>query len=106
MMTATFKIIPKKATIKTVKSSSKKVLKITWKKDSTVSGYQVQYSTSKKFAAKKTKSKLIKKAKTTSLSVKNLKSNKKYYVRVRSYKTINGKKVYGAWSKVKTVKVK
>lgn len=104
-MTATFTIIPKKPTISSIKSPKKKQLKVSWKKDKTVSGYQLQYSTSKRFTSKKTKTVTVSKKK-TSKTISKLKSNKKYYVRIRSYKTINGKKTYGAWSKVKYVKVK
>ena len=99
----------KKASIKKLKAG-KKSLTAYWKKVSGVSGYQVQYSTSKKFTKKTTKSKLIKKNKTTKVTLKKLKSKKKYYVRIRTYKNvkINGKtkKVYSKWSKTKSVKVK
>ena len=44
--------------------------------------------------------------KTTKNNVKKLKAKKKYYVRIRTYKTVNGKKVYSSWSKVKSVKTK
>ncbi len=47
-----------------------------------------------------------KKQKTTQNKVKKLKAKKKYYVRIRTYKTLNGKKVYSSWSKVKSVKTK
>ena len=47
-----------------------------------------------------------KEAKTTKNKVKKLKAKKKYYVRVRTYKTVNGKKVYSSWSKVKSIKTK
>lgn len=47
-----------------------------------------------------------KKKKTTKYKVKKLKAKKKYYVRVRTYKTVKGKKVYSAWSKVKSIKTK
>ena len=47
-----------------------------------------------------------KKQKTTKNKVKKLKAKKKYYVRIRTYKTVNGKKVYSSWSKVKSVKTK
>lgn len=104
-MKSTFLIIPKKPTLSSVKSPKKKQLKITWKKDKTVSGYQVQYSTSKKFYKSKSKAVTVSK-KSTSKTISKLKSNKKYYVRVRSYKTINGKKVYGSWSSVKYAKIK
>ena len=59
---------------------------------------------SKKF--KKAKKVNIKKSSTTKLTVKKLKKKKKYYVRMRSYKMVNGKKVYSSWSKTKTVKTK
>ncbi|MGN1421081.1 MAG: fibronectin type III domain-containing protein [Eubacterium sp.] len=104
-MKSTFLIIPKKATLSSVKSPKKKQLKISWKKDTTVSGYQLQYSTSKKFYKSKTKTVTVSK-KSTSKTISKLKSNKKYYVRIRSYKTINGKKYYGSWSSVKSVKLK
>ena len=71
-----------------------------------VNGYQVAYSTSKKFVKKATKTKLIKKAKTVKTTLKKLKSGKKYFIRIRAYRTVKGKKVYGAWSKVMNVKVK
>ena len=66
----------------------------------------VEYSTSKKFTKKTTKTVKIKKGKTTKATLKKLKSGKKYYVRVKAYKTVNKKAVYGSYSKVKTVKVK
>ena len=66
-------------------------------------GYEIQYSLKKNFKSAKT-NKLG--AKKTSLTVKRLKAGKKYYVRMRTYKTINGVKRYSEWSKVKTVKVK
>ena len=58
-------------------------------------GYEVQYSTSKSFSGKTVKTKSINSAATT---LKSLKKNKNYYVRVRAYKTVNGSKVYGDWS--------
>jgi len=45
-----------------------------------------------------------KEQKTTKNKVKKLKAKKKYYVRVRTYKTVKGKKVYSSWSKVKSIK--
>lgn len=99
-------IKPKKATVSSLKSNSKKKFTVKWKKDTSVTGYQVQYSTSRKFAKKSTKTSTVKKKSTTSKTVSSLKSKKKYYVRVREYKTANGKKIYGAWSKAKSVKIK
>lgn len=70
---------------------------VKWKKKS-CTGYQVQYSTSKKFTKKGTKVLKVNKAKTTKATVKKLKGKKKYYVRVRTYKTVKKKKYYSKWS--------
>lgn len=95
---------PKSARIKKVKAA-KKAVSVEWKKVSGVKGYQIQVATDKKFKKNK-KTVNIKKQKTTKTTVKKLKGKKKYYVRIRTYKTVNGKKVYSYWSKVKTVKTK
>jgi hypothetical protein len=101
---------PKKTSVSKVKSSKKKQLKVTWKKKSGVTGYEIQVSTSSKFKKSKTKTYKVAKQKTTSKTIKSLKSGKKYYVRIRSYKTVtvNGKKdtKYSAWSAKKSVTVK
>ncbi|MCD7797701.1 MAG: CAP domain-containing protein, partial [Clostridiales bacterium] len=94
----------KKASLKKL-IKGKKSIKITWKKVLSVAGYQVQYVINKKFTKNK-KSVTIKKNSTTSLTVKGLKSKKTYYVRVRTYNTVNGKKVYSNWSTVKRVTTK
>ena len=96
---------PKKTSISKIKAQ-KKGFKVTWKKVSNAKGYQVKYSTSKKFTKKTSKTATVKKATTTSKTVKKLKKKKTYYVKVRSYKTVNAKKVYSDWSKVKKVKTK
>ena len=90
--------------IKKVKGAKKAIL-VTWKKVSGVNGYEIQVATDKKFKKNK-KTVTIKKQKTTKTTVKKLKAKKKYYVRVRTYKIVNGKKVYSSWSKVKSVKTK
>ena len=95
---------PKSASIKKVKGAKKAIL-VTWKKVSGVNGYEIQVATDKKFKKNK-KTVTIKKQKTTKTTVKKLKAKKKYYVRVRTYKIVNGKKVYSSWSKVKSVKTK
>ncbi len=86
-------------------TAAKKRLNVTIKKQTLqTSGYQVKYSTSKKFTNAKTKT--VKGNKTTSYTIKSLKSRKTYYVRVRTYKTVNGKKFYSAWSKIVKKKTK
>lgn len=92
---------PSKAVVKsaTKKKSAKKAV-ITIKKMSKVAGYQIKISTSKKFKAKVTKT-LTKK--TNKIVVKNLKKNKKYHVKARAYRQEKGSKVFGKWSKVRTV---
>ncbi len=95
---------PKSAKIKKVKPA-KKAVSVEWKKVSGVKGYQIQVATDKKFKKNK-KTVTVKKQKTTKVTIKKLKAKKKYYVRIRTYKTVNGKKVYSSWSKVKTVKTK
>lgn len=95
---------PKSAKFKKVKAA-KKAVSVEWKKVSGVKGYQVQVATDKKFKKNK-KTATVKKQKTTKVTIKKLKAKKKYYVRIRTYKTVNGKKVYSSWSKVKSVKTK
>ena len=104
----TYNINPKGTSVSKVKAA-KKGFKVTWKKQETqTTGYQVQYSTSSKFKSAKTVT--ISKNKTTSKSVSKLSAKKKYYVRVRTYKTvkIGGKSVkfYSGWSKAKSVTTK
>ena len=85
--------------------AAKKAFTAKWSRaNGTVHGYQVQYSTSKSF--KSAKSKLVAGKKKTSVKISNLKAKKKYYVRVRTYRTYNKKKYYSEWSAAKTVKTK
>lgn len=85
-------------------STGKKSITVQWKKISNISAYQVQIATNKKFTKNKKTFKVSKKS--TKVKIKNLKAKKKYYVRVRSYKTVNGKRNYSKWSAIKTVKTK
>jgi|GEM_PF-2852172 len=101
----TITVKPKKATVFSVAGSAKKKITVQWKKDSQATGYQIQYSTSSSFKSGNS-TKLVNKNTTVKKTLTSLKSGKKYYVRVRSYKTISGKKVYGAWSAKKSVTVK
>jgi hypothetical protein len=106
-ITATFKINPKTTSLKKVTSAKTKTVKVTWKKQATqTTGYEVQYSTNSKFTKKTTKTVTVKSAKTTSTIIKKLAAKKKYYVRIRTYKTVDGKKYYSDWSKALSVKTK
>ena len=79
---------------------------LSWKTVKGADGYQISYSTSKKFTKKTTKTTYIKKQKTKKTTLKKLKNATKYYVRIRAYKKVSGKNVYGAYSSVNSVKVK
>ena len=99
-----FKINPKGTSLKTVKKA-KKAFKVTWKKQATqTTGYQIQYATAKNFKSSKTKT--VTSNKKVSLTVKKLKSKKKYYMRIRTYKKVSGVTYYSSWSGAKTVKTK
>lgn len=107
--TKTFKILPKRTSLKFVKAG-KKSFTATWNKQAKeTSGYQVQYATDKKFT-KSVKTKTVSKNTTVKKGVKSLKAKKTYYVRVRTYKKIkigkNVEKFYSGWSVMKKVKVK
>ena len=100
----TYKINPKGTSLKKVTAGKKAFTAIWTKQAKQTTGYQIQYSTSSKF--KNAKTVTVKKNKTTKTTVKKLKAKKKYYVRIRTYKTV-GKKIYcSSWSKAKTVKTK
>ena len=100
--TTTKKVTVKKQAAK-VKAGKKK-LTVTWKKDKNVSGYQIQIATKKNFKGAKTYT--VKSYKTYKKVIKKLKVKKKYFVKVRAYKTVGKSKVYGAYSAVRSCKVK
>ena len=101
----TITVNPKTVSVKRVKALSGRKLKVQWKKDTSVTGYEVQCALNKTFKSGR-KTVKVTKAGTTSATMKKLKKGKKYNVRVRAYKVVrvNGKsqKLYGEWSKVKT----
>ncbi len=103
---ATFKIVPAKTKLKKLKAGKKKITATWTKKTAQVTGYQVQVSTSKAFTEKTTKSYTVKSAKTVKKTISKLKAKKRYYVRVRTYKTVKGTKYYSGWSNTKNVKTK
>lgn len=106
--TTNYKAVKKlgKVNLKSVSSARKKhAIKASWNKKSGANGYQIYYSRNKNFKNLSAK-KIVKGGKKTSYVGKNFTKGKKYYVKVRAYKNVNGRKVYGKWSNVKTVKCK
>ena len=92
---------PKATTIKSLKKSGKKAVKITYKKVSGVSGYQIYMSTKKKSGYKKIATLSSKKS---SYTKGKLKKGKKYYFKVRTMKKVSGKYRYSSFSKVRSIK--
>ena len=100
--TTNTKIAVPRVVVKKLKAG-KKQIRLTWKKQSKVSGYEIRYA----IKANMKKAKRIKvNAKTASKTIKKLKSKKRYYVQIRAYKTNDHKKNYGNWSAKKTLKTK
>ncbi len=102
--TLTFKIKPKATKISKLTAKSKSLKVVVSKQSKQVTGYEIQYSTSKKFTSAKKLT--IKSYKTTSATIKKLKAKKTYYVRVRTYKTVGKTKYYSSWSSYKYKKTK
>ena len=100
LQTATKTSTPK---ITSVTTGSKKA-NLKWKKVSGATGYEIYMATSKN--GKYSKVKTITKSSTVKYSKTKLKKNKKYYFKVRTYKTVNGKKIYSSYSTVKSIKIK
>lgn len=106
--TSNYKAVKKlgKVNLKSVSSARKRhTIKASWNKKSGANGYQIYYSRNKNFKKLSAK-KIVKGGKKTSYVGKNFTKGRKYYVKVRAYKNVNGRKVYGEWSNVKTVKCK
>ena len=109
-LTKSFEIVPKGTRISRLTARPKGFL-VKWKKQRTqTTGYEVQYSTSRKFTRKTTKYVTVKGSKKVSRKISGRKPGKRYYVRVRTYKSVRvegrTRKVYSGWSKVRSVKVK
>ena len=103
--TLSFTIDPKGTTISSL-SKSKKAFTAKWKKQSAqTSGYQLLYSTNSKFKSRN-KYVTVSSYKTTSKTIKKLAAKKKYYVKIRTYRSVSGKKYYSGWSAAKTVVTK
>ncbi len=108
---AEYKISPKGTSVRSVKKAKKvrKAVTVKWKmqKDkmskSRITGYKIQLATNSKFTKNK-KTVTVKGYKNTARTIKKLKGGKKYYVRIRTYKTINKKDYNSPWSSFRTVR--
>ena len=102
--TVTFAASMPTTTITSIKAQNK-AFTVKCKKKSSITGYQIQYSTNSKFKKNNKKIK-IKNAKTVSKKITKLKASKKYYVRIRTYKLAKKNNLYSSWSKKKCVTIK
>ena len=109
-VTAAVEVSPKKQKLSTIKALSGRKLKVSFRRNAKATGYIVQYSTDKKFKKNTKTMPRIKNNKKMSVTTPKLKKGKRYYVRVRSYKTVKvggkDKTLYGEWSAKKNKKVK
>ena len=101
--TVTITVIPAKTSLRSVKSKTAKQATVTWKKAKSISGYQISYSQNSSMKKAKT---LTVKGSATRATLKKLVSKKKYYVWIRTYKVVSGKKYYSKWSSKKSVKIR
>ena len=101
--TLTFKINPAATKVSKLTAGKKSLTVNITKKQAQVTGYEIQYSTSKSFTGAKTKAVNYN---TTKVTLKSLSAKKTYYVRVRTYKIAKGKKYYSSWSTYKKIKTK
>ena len=101
---AILKLVVKATTLSKL-TPAKRAITVKWKKGGSITGYQIQYALNSKFTSGK-KTVKITKSGTVSKKITKLKAKKKYYVRVRTYKTVSGKTYYSKWSKYKYTKTK
>lgn len=104
-ITKVFDILPKKQTIKKITNISGRKLKLVYTKDSTATGYEIQYSPYKSFFYD-TQTVIVKGKKNSTKTIKKLAKKKTYYVRVRTYVKCGSTTVKGKWSSVKKIKIK
>ncbi len=94
------KIVNPKGTRITKLTKKNEKLQVTWKKQTVqTAGYQIQYAANARFTGKR--SVLVKGSNKTTTTLKKIDKTKRHYVRLRTYQTVNGKRYYSAWSKIK-----
>lgn len=102
----TIKVIPKTVPVKSIVCNKHGKFTVKWTSNKKVDGYQVQYCKgNKKFKKSKTKAKKVKKASSKKTVIKKAKKTK-YYVRIRTFKKVDGETYYSNWSKAKAIRVK
>ena len=102
----TLTVNPGKTILESAQSKATGKITIKWKQNSSGDGYEIYRSLSRNFKDVNDRTYKIPDSKKTVATIRDLKSGAKYYIKVRSYKLVSGKPYYGAWSKVKAVKVK
>ncbi len=100
----TVTVNPVGTTLTNAKNLTGRKAQITWKRNSNVTGYEIQYSVNKNFRSSGKKT--VQKASATKYTLTKLQKNKTYYVRIRTYKKAGTKKYYSSWSKVKAVRIR
>lgn len=98
----TIKVIPAAMKIKCLTSKKKKSFTVYWSKNKAITAYQIQYSTKSNFSKATTKTV----SGSTYKTICQLQAGKKYYVRLRTYKTVGKEKYYSPWSSTKTIWVR
>ena len=93
-----------RVSLRSVKNSQKRSARVLWRRVKGAEGYVIQYASNSKF--KGVKNVTVKKAGAAQKTIKKLKSGKKYYVRVKAYRMVEGKKIFTKYSYKKSVKIK
>lgn len=101
----TVTVVPARTSIARVKNIKGRKIIVQWKKNPSASGYEIQYSLNSKFTKGKRTVRTKGKSKTNK-TIGKLKKGKKYYVRIRAFKTVSGVKYNSEWSTTKKVIVK
>ncbi len=99
--TASFRINPRRVALSRL-VAGKESLTVNWKKESGIDGYEIEYSLKESF--KDAEKKIVRDPKTTEYEIRNLNGNRTYYVRIRAYRKVDGKKYVSAWSKARSAK--
>lgn len=98
-------VTPKKGKIKSVTSHQRKTISVSWSKMNDVTGYQIAAAQNENFTKGK-KSVTVSGADTNKKVIKNVSSQKTYYVKVRAFKTLDGTKLYGAYSEAVKIRTR